>query len=220
MDELGGSTHGRRTLTVTGAAAAVLVIAGGAAFWAAGRDGDSVAEPGTGPSTANSGPVAATPRALAVVALRHLDVELSGGADSDLTSFPQGAIAADLRFNADGEYDGDLLRVAVSSGRSPDIACGGPSHCASLPTDGDASLTMQWCVLQPEDDPGVVVLTLDGDEGWSQVLLAGPDITGDPRSLDLPISVDEMAAVINDPAFGLTTTQEMVDAGAALTPWE
>ena len=54
------------------------------------------------------------------------------------------------------------------------------------------------------------------DGAFVRVYSSGPSIEGDPRELDLRISVDEMVAIIADPRFGLKTTPEMVEAGAAL----
>jgi hypothetical protein len=47
--------------------------------------------------------------------------------------------------------------------------------------------------VAPEEDPGYVVVVDKGDATVA-VRNAGPDITGDPRDLDLPISVDDRFA--------------------------
>ena len=52
------------------------------------------------------------------------------------------------------------------------------------------------------------------------VYQSGFDITGDPRTLDMPISVDDMFAVATDARVDLTTSQSAIDAGEALTFWD
>lgn len=59
----------------------------------------------------------------------------------------------------------------------------------------------------PEEDPGIVVITLQRDGEYESAHLSGPDITKDPRTLDLEAGVDDLVAVLSDPRFGLTTTK-------------
>jgi hypothetical protein len=51
------------------------------------------------------------------------------------------------------------------------------------------------------------------------VYQAGPDVTGDPRELDLPISVDDMVALAEDPRVDVTTSAGAVAAGEDLGWW-
>lgn len=44
-------------------------------------------------------------------------------------------------------------------------------------------------------------------------------ITGDPREVDLPVSVDAMVELAQDPRVDLSTTREAVEAGASLAFW-
>ena len=48
---------------------------------------------------------------------------------------------------------------------------------------------------------------------------SGGAVTGDPRDLDLPIGVDEMAAVAADPRVDVTTSHAALEAGEELASW-
>ncbi len=51
------------------------------------------------------------------------------------------------------------------------------------------------------------------------VVYAGPTIQGDPREHPPEITVDTIVAIATDPRLRLMTSQEVVDAGAAVTDW-
>jgi hypothetical protein len=72
--------------------------------------------------------------------------------------------------------------------------------------------------VAPEEDPGYVVVVDKGDATVA-VRNAGPDITGDPRDLDLPISVDDRFAIAHDARVDVTTSRAAVDAGEDLDYW-
>ena len=140
-----------------------------------------------------------TPRAIAAIALDHLPQNTSSreAMYTDRRDAP-GTLGADLTYNATGEYDGDSLSVGLAPGQR-DLDCE-ISHCADLDTDVEnASMVLVWQELEPEEDPGIVTVLLyrDGEKAW--VHQSWEEITGDPRDLDLQISVDDMVEVLEDP---------------------
>lgn len=171
-------------------------------------------------SPPQGGDLPTTPQALAAVVADHVGEPDSATADQDLAEeFTGRSVGAELRFDSDGEYDGDLVAIAVGSGAKPEVRdCAGfgdrVSGCA--PVDGGV---LAWEKQEPEEDPGVVYLVVP--KGAATVLLhyAGPDITGDPRKLDLPISVDDLRAIAADPRVDVTTSQAALDAGEKLPHW-
>jgi hypothetical protein len=129
--------------------------------------------------------------------------------------------AVELRYDADGEYDGDLLAVAVGTRLNNTLkSCDGPraqnlSGCAQL-HDG----LLFWEAHTPEEDPGVVYVQVAKGDTDVVLFYAGPDITGDPRDLDMPISVEDMLAIAADPRVDVTTSAEAVKAGNTVDFWD
>ncbi len=122
--------------------------------------------------------------------------------------------ATDLRFGPDGEYDGDLVAVVVGAGFQPDVsACDAldfeTSGCAGI---ADGGLVM-WEVEAPEEDPGVVYVTVPKGRNTVLVSYSGPRITGDPREMELPIPVEALVSLATDPRVDVTTTAEAVEQG-------
>ncbi len=58
-------------------------------------------------------------------------------------------------------------------------------------------------------------------KGASTVLLfqSGPLVTGDPRRLDLRISVKDVFAIAQDPRVDVTTSAAAIRAGEELSTW-
>jgi hypothetical protein len=167
-----------------------------------------------------------THRAVAAVALEHLPTDTSGRAASYTSeSTPPEQVSVDLRYGADGEYDGDLVSIAVSA-RSPQGggACENDrgQRCVDLPTEvGSAGLQLRWTEEAPEEDPGGVAVVLLRDSGeTASIGYAGPAITGDPRELDLPIGVDTLVDVVEDPRLRYQATSETLALGEELDDWE
>lgn len=129
--------------------------------------------------------------------------------------------AVELRYDSDGEYDGDLLAVAVGTRLENTLrSCDGPaaeelSGCAQL--DGGM---LFWESQTPEEDPGVVYVQVSRGDTDVVLFYAGPDITDDPRKLDMPISVADMIAIGEDPRVDVTTSAEAVKAGETIDYWE
>ncbi|MEU4450121.1 hypothetical protein AB0F44_02265 [Nocardioides sp. NPDC023903] len=175
---------------------------------------------------AGSDPGRITHRAVAAVALEHLPTDTSSRSASYTDeSTPREQVSVDLRYGADGEYDGDLVNVAVSA-QPPEEgeACRSElgQHCVDLPTEvKDAEMQLRWTEEEPEEDPGVVdiVLLREGGETAS-IGYAGPTITGDPRKLDMPIGVEKLVAVVEDPRLRYQATSSTLALGEELDDWE
>jgi hypothetical protein len=182
----------------------------------------STAEPEDATSAEPSGgsePV--TARALGAVAAEYAGTPDSGDTEEDAAEeLGRGAVGAELRFGSDGEYDGDALTVAVGPGPTRGLLdCDGrdaESLDGCVRTDQGV---LAWEAEEPEEDPGVVYLLVDKDDGAALLFYSGPTITGDPRELDLPIGVDDLFAIGGDPRVDVTTSPEAVAAGAALSWW-
>ena len=71
----------------------------------------------------------------------------------------------------------------------------------------------------PEEDPGLVVVIAELDTHTVVLRYSGPDITGDPRDLGLPISVDTVVDIVTDPRVAPTTSQEAIDSGEEIDFW-
>lgn len=95
---------------------------------------------------------------------------------------------------------GTSLRVAVAPTTDSPLVCGDESffdECVDLDHDGHR-LVLAWQELEPEEDPGVVYL-IDRREGEDVIAdYSGVSIVGDPRDLDLGITLEEMAAIVTD----------------------
>ncbi|WP_406032377.1 hypothetical protein OG801_27870 [Nocardioides sp. NBC_00163] len=167
-----------------------------------------------------------THRAVAAVALEHLPTDTSSRAASYTDeSTPPEQVSVDLRYGTDGEYDGDLVNVAVSAQPPEEVgACRSElgQRCVDLPTEvKNAEMQLRWTEEEPEEDPGVVgvVLLREGGEAAS-IGYAGPTITGDPRTLDMPISVEKLVAVVEDPRLRYQATSSTLALGEELDDWE
>lgn len=169
----------------------------------------------TGTPRGEDGGVPITQAAIAAVALDHLDVGVDHlQATYTDRSSPDGLLGADIRYGSEPSEDGDLLRVTLQPHRERD-ACEHSTHCVDL--GGGAHL--RWDERVPEEDPGAVLVVLQRPAEDVLVLSSGPDITGDPRDLDLEVSVDDLEAIARDDRLHLRTTQDVVTAGDDLEGW-
>lgn len=131
-----------------------------------------------------------------------------------------GGVGAALRFAAEDEPS----RPAVSVSVGPK-ASAAEFTCVRLRQDfydgcvATGGGVLFWQKETPEEDPGVVYVVLR--KGASTVLLfqSGPLVTGDPRRLDLRISVKDMFAIARDPRVDVTTSAETIRAGEDLERW-
>ncbi len=163
-----------------------------------------------------------TAQALAYVAAEHAGTPDSAVRERDAAEeFKSGGVGTELRYGADGEYDGDMLVVAVGKGLEA-----APVDCDAEATQSLAGCvvtdqgTLMWEDEAPEEDPGVVYVVVDKGETAALLFYAGPSITGDPRELTLPISTEVLFAIANDPRVDVVTSAEATEAGADLSFWQ
>ncbi|UMG91074.1 hypothetical protein [Nocardioides sp. TF02-7] len=156
-----------------------------------------------------------TPQALAFVAAEHAGEPDKAFPSSDLEA--EGAVGVELLYGTTGEYDGDMLAVAVGPQDGPVDCTSQDDEFLDGCEETDDGLLM-WEDETFESDPGVVYVAVGKGDATVLVYYAGPTITEgeDPRDLDLPISVDDLFAIANDPRVDSTTSQEAIDGGADL----
>lgn len=174
------------------------------------------------PVSPEGGDVPTTAQALAFVAAEHAGTPSTATREHDAADeFDAKAVGTELRYGSDGEYDGDMLVVAVGQGMDKTVSdCGAETNeylAGCLETDQGM---LMWEEVAPESDPGVVYVVVDKGDTTALLFYAGPTITGDPRELNMPISTDDLFAIANDARVDLTTSQEAVDAGAHLPFWQ
>lgn len=178
-------------------------------------------DPDTAEDTSGRGDVALTPRALAWLTAEHLGTPDSATADDDLEELGDDTVGTELRYGTTGEYDGDAVNVGVTRALPPELLdCDAPDNdyldgCEEI-ADG---VLLQWQEEEPEEDPGVLYVLVTKDDVSVVVLQSSEPITGDPREVDLTISVDDMVELAQDPRVDLSTTQEAVDQGGRLDYW-
>jgi hypothetical protein len=154
-----------------------------------------------------------TPGALAALAAEHLgdDVadRLSGEA---IEGGERAGVGVSLRIGTgDSTYDGDLFTVGVG-----EIA--DPPTCEEALEEFDGCEThaggvLMWDNVEPEEDPGVYGYLMRKGDTWASAYYAGDEIIDDPRTSDLSVPVDTAVALLRDPAFDITTSQEWIDRG-------
>ena len=81
-------------------------------------------------------------------------------------------------------------------------------------------LVITWQYVEPEEDPGIVVVSMRRPDEDVIVYYAGDNIEGDPRELDLSIPVEDMTAVVQDQRISLTTSAEVIELGENLDDFE
>jgi hypothetical protein len=159
---------------------------------------------------ADDTPAPATPEALVAVALSHLTPDPDGielytrdAVIDDLgTTSPY--IGGQLRWRSDSDWSLSV-RVQPAGDLDPCDGC----TCEEL---GNARISWQEA---GEDAPGyVTVFVTEGGELRSVGFEGGFD--GDPRDDELFVDLDELAAIVTDPAFALTTTAAAIEAGERL----
>lgn len=168
-----------------------------------------------GETADEAGDVPTTARALAWLAADHLGDPRSATAEDDAAEEFGGSGAVGTEMSI-----GQQLVLAVGRRLPP-----ADFDCESERTEGLGGCVetgdgvLMWELETPEEDPGVVYVVVPKGDGAVLMFGSGTAITGDPRELDLPISVAEMFEVANDPRVDVTTTQEAVDGGRDLDYW-
>jgi hypothetical protein len=155
-----------------------------------------------------------TSRAIAAVMLDHISAKTSRreATYADETS-PRDYVGADFRYHGDGESDGDLVRVTLQRRRS--LPACERVRCADL--SGGAQL--RWELLGPEEDPGIVALSVKRDDTLVTALVSGPEVTRDPRTMELQPSVDALTDLVGDPRLRLRTSPQVVADGRHVAHW-
>lgn len=173
----------------------------------------------TGSAATGDQPI--TQRAIAAVALDHAPTGTSSRtASTPGEDAPKGTLGADLRYGGGAGDDGGLLRVLVTPGVDDD-PCGEDRYDGCEESDVAAGhLVVAWQEEEPEEDPGIVDVTLQRDDESVSVTWSGDTITGDPHRQDLEIGVDVMQAIVEDDRLGLTTAASTIEAGRALDDWD
>ena len=170
------------------------------------------------PDDPEGGDVPTTPRSLAFVVSEHVDLEPTrAGVDWQADNYrrlfphPQRAVAASTNFAGDGNI--------VVVGVSPEREKVGPSCDDGFCVDLGDGVTLAWDEVAPEEDPGLVVVVAELETHTVVLRYSGPEITGDPRDLDLPVPVDTMVDIVTDPRVAPTTSQAAVDSGDDIDFW-
>lgn len=174
-------------MVVSAVAAAII---GGLLFWV-------ITDDGTPPIT--GGPEPATQKALAVVAVGVLGIEPES---YDLD--PHSAVPNELDVSI-GFEEGQSLLVEVAEDDSDEVDCSRRDGCESWPHHG-GTVWLTWQDRESEEDAGVMTVAWLVDGERRAAAYSGAGIDGDPREAELPVTVDDLVAVVTDPRFGLTTT--------------
>lgn len=166
---------------------------------------DEAADPDAGRA------VPATSESLVAVALRHLTPVPDGiefrapGADIDDTGTKDPSLGGVLRWRPDPDWTLDVQVQPTPPDYEP---CTG-ERCGEV--DG---AQLAWSVAV-EDAPGYLRVYVVRDGELRSVGFESYG-AGDPRGKKLFVDLDELAAIVTDPAFSLQTTQAAVDAGERL----
>lgn len=165
-------------------------------------------------------PVPLTQRAVAAVMLDHAPTDTTDRGPLFIDKHdPVGTTGADLRYHGDGEYDGDLLRGWVAPTGTVALTCQSRPHCVEQTTAGGEHYLVSWGKAVPEEDPGFVFVASGHGGDYTGVVYAGPAVTANPITHPLEIPVPTIVAIATDPRLRLLTTQDVIDAGAAVTGW-
>ncbi len=156
-----------------------------------------------------------TSRAIAAVMLDHLSGNTSHREATYVDeNSPKDYVGADFRYNADGESDGDLVRVTLR--RSAKVPACTDAQCAELA----GGVQLRWEPEVQEEDPGIVVVSLERDSTEVAALVSGPVIKGDPRKMKLDPTVDALVDLVRDPRLRLKTTPQAVADGQHVADWK
>lgn len=161
-----------------------------------------------------------TPGALAYVAADHAGTPDTAGTEPFdwFDAFDDDAVAVELRYHPTTNDPGDGLTVTLGRLDVPELtdcdATVGLYTQACEETDGG---TLRWNLDDPEEDPGGVFVLVPKSDGQTvMVTFNGPRLHRDPRTVDLPVSVETLFDIAHDPRIDVTTTQDVVDRGAEL----
>ncbi|GAA3807421.1 hypothetical protein [Nocardioides panacisoli] len=185
----------RVLLVVLGAVVVLGLAAAGGAWW--------VSRPDTSPAPA-------TKEALAAVAVDVLGISPSSYEPNPGYDVPE-PLGVEVNWHPGGSSDAHYLHLRVGPAQPAPARCTPYYSCAEW-TVGDGTMYLRWQEEQPEEDPGILVLTyaIHGED--RTVVYAGQQIRRDPREQDdLPVTIDDLERLVTDDRFSATTTQEMVE---------
>ena len=170
------------------------------------------------PADARADRVAITNRAVAAFAADRLPIRVASAGPT--FGLLRGTRGADLRFDPSEGDDGDLVRVAVRRGaRGPD-PCLGADRCVRRTVQG-GRIVLSWDLVEPEEDPGYVTVTMVRAGHRTTVSLFGPDIVRDPRTIQtLRPSVRALTLLARNPLLAPRTTRAVVERGREFEPWD
>lgn len=138
-----------------------------------------------------------TPGDIAAVVADHVEVDPQDVASWDVMTRELGVDAPGAALTYPS---GDYLAVAVAPTTDSPLVCTSPGffdECVAFDHDG-TELVLAWQEETPEEDPGVVYV-IDHRDGEDVIAdYSGVSIVGDPRRLELGISLDAMADIVTD----------------------
>jgi len=160
-----------------------------------------------------------TAGALAAVAINHLIVTVSdvqGGRDGDF--YPAGSLWATMNVKEPGRAKDGILTLVASPTEIDNLpSCDAADGCAEVETR-DGTVDLWWAEDMDLGDQGIVRVTARRGDEMLMAVWTGHGVTGDPREADLVVSVDDLLAIVTDPAFGLQSSTLAVWRGGQLIP--
>lgn len=192
----------------------VSIVATAVLLTLTGCDGDDATP------TGSAGDVPVTAGALAYVAAGYTGTpDIANVAPFDwFEAFGGDAVAVDLRYHQT-KYDfGDSVAVTVGTLKVAELLdCDASVGLYTQACEETPDGTLRWNLYDPEEDPGAVFVLVPKSDGRTVLVSSsGPHLTADPRTVDLPVTVDTLFDIAHDPRIDVTTSQEVVDRGAAL----
>lgn len=160
------------------------------------------------PADLRPGNQPATPEALAAITLQRVHVEPEAFEGGDLY-FEQDEVGTVLLWGEEhslevkaGPVDDDLLSTWCQDGMS---------GCVEVKAETGAA-TVAWDLATDDGTPGQLMVSHTSGGEERRAAYVGEKITGDPRKLDLEVSVDDLVALVTDPRLGTKTTMKMTKA--------
>ncbi|WP_143033797.1 hypothetical protein [Nocardioides sp. YR527] len=160
------------------------------------------------PADLKPGNQPATPEAIAAITLQRVPVEPETFEGGDLY-FERDEVGTVLLWGADhslevkaGPVDDDLLSTWCRDGMS---------GCVEVKA-ATGTATVAWDLATDDGTPGQLMVSYASGGEERRAAYVGEKITGDPRKLDLEVSVDDLVALVTDPRLGTKTTTKLTKA--------
>lgn len=176
-------------------------------------DGDDGADSSAPVQVDPSELVPATDASLVAVVLEHVDLDPRYFKElyRENGDYTKGTVGGEIWFGGTSDDDADLIRLTAAPFGTGSDSCE-YYECSDIHTD-EGEATLFWEVTVPGEAAGVVGVELVRDGLLLRVHENGLTIEADPREQELPVTVDDMVAILTDPRFGVETTPEMIEAG-------